>query len=118
MHLLQHNLNAIVCEDVVAVRLKCLPGRKNNNATVYWNQKTHSVYFFNNNLDKAPEGKQYQLWAIVKGTPVSMGMIGNCDDMLCHMQSVDNAAAFAVTLEKTGGSDKPTLTQMYVLGTT
>ena len=40
-----------------------------------WNQQTNQVYLDVQNLPAAPAGKQYQLWGIVDGTPVDMGML-------------------------------------------
>lgn len=100
--------------DVKEIKLKGLLD-KTNFATVYWNTQTKEVYFFKNHLKETPAGKQYQLWAIVKGKPVSAGVIDVCTG-LCKMKIIPDAQAFAVTLEKEGGSTFPTLTTMAVLG--
>lgn len=113
---LQNSLDAVLDSNVVEVKMNGLPGKENNLATVYWNTKTQEVYFYKNNMDQTPTGKQYQLWAIVDGKPVDAGMIGTCDELLCHMKSIKGAQAFAITLEKEGGSPTPTMTAMYVLG--
>ncbi len=84
-------------------------------ATVYWNTQTKEVYFFKNNLKETPSGKQYQLWAIVHGKPVNAGVIDICSG-LCKMKVIPDAQAFAITLEKQGGSETPTLTAMAVMG--
>ncbi|HPZ88874.1 MAG TPA: anti-sigma factor, partial [Flavihumibacter sp.] len=60
-------------------------------------------------------GKQYQLWAIVNGKPQNAGLLQNCNEF-CYLSTNSNAQAFAITLEKTGGSEEPTLTEMLVLG--
>ena len=59
-------------------------------------------------MQQTPTGKQYQLWAIVDGKPVDAGVINNCIG-LCKMKKIDHAEAFAITLEKEGGSPTPTL---------
>ena len=66
-------------------------------------------------MQQVPSGKQYQLWAIVDGKPVDAGLITDCIG-LCKMKRIDRAQAFAITLEKAGGSPTPTLTEMYVFG--
>lgn len=101
--------------DVKEIKMPGVAGKEGNLATVYWNAKTKEVFLYNNNMAQTPEGKQYQLWAIVNGTPVDAGLIGTCDG-LCTMKNIDNPQAFAVTLEKEGGSTTPTLTAMFVLG--
>ncbi|WP_350340234.1 anti-sigma factor [Paraflavitalea speifideaquila] len=47
----------------------------------------------------APAGRQYQLWALVDGKPVDAGMLDNCDG-LCQLKNIQQAQAFAITLEK------------------
>lgn len=87
-------------------------------ASVLWNSKDHRVYLSVNNLPQPPSDKQYQLWAIVDGKPVDMGVFDiSTDSTMYHkMGATENAQAFAVTLEKKGGSPVPTLTAMYVMG--
>lgn len=93
-------------------------GREESLATVFWDRETNEVYLFRNSLPKAEKGKQYQLWAIVDGQPVDAGMIAEDCEGLCKLKSIPNAQAFAITLEKEGGSPSPTMSEMYVLGTT
>lgn len=61
---------------------------------------------------------QYQLWAIRKLKPISLGVfdIRKTDSIMENMSSIDRASAFAVTLEPRGGSEKPTLKEMVVMG--
>lgn len=65
---------------------------------------------------------QYQLWAIVGGKPVDLGVfdaVSEIDTMgVKQMKSVANAEMFAVTVEPMGGSVNPTLTEMVVAGAT
>ena len=87
-------------------------------ATIYWNKNSSKVYLLVNALPKPASDKQYQLWAIVDGKPVSAGVF-NMDQAgaMLKMTNVTKAEAFAVTLEKSGGSEIPQ-GAMYVLGTT
>ena len=39
-------------------------------AKIFWMKNTGQVYIDPSNLPAVPEGKQYQLWAIVDGKPV------------------------------------------------
>jgi len=63
---------------------------------------------------------QYQLWALVGGKPVDLGVfdtLGEADTTsVKEMKSIAQADAFAVTLEPAGGSVNPTLDQMVVMG--
>jgi len=87
-------------------------------ATVYWNQQSKEVFIMVNNLPEPAADKQYQLWAIVDGKPVDMGVfeMSNPHELFQKMKSIDSAEMFAITLEKKGGSAVPTLDQMYVAG--
>lgn len=89
-------------------------------ATVYWNPLNKKVMLNVENLPVPPPDKQYQLWALKDGKPIDAGVFdvapqGNGD---MHMMpvTIKDADAFAVTLEKKGGSPTPTLTQLYVMG--
>jgi hypothetical protein len=61
------------------------------------------VYLSSVKLPVAPEGKQYQLWAIVDGKPVDAGLLDN-PETFEKMKSLGNAQAFAISLEAKGGS--------------
>lgn len=62
----------------------------------------------------------YQLWAIVAGKPVDLGVFDASADStgMKEMKPVADAQAFAVTLEPRGGSASPTLDQMMAVGKT
>lgn len=99
------------------VMLKGMGAAPDALAAVYWNQSTKDVYINVNALPAPTADKQYQLWAIVDGKPVDIGMLDMTDSSSLHkMRSVNGAQAFAVTLEKKGGSSVPTMTAMYLLG--
>ena len=86
-------------------------------ATVYWNTDSKEVYLLVNQLPKPVTGKQYQLWAIVDGKPVDAGVFDMPEEpQLMKLKTIPNAQAFAITLEKQGGSETPTMEAMYVMG--
>lgn len=99
-----------------AVKMPGIAGKENNLATVYWNTQTKDVYVTVTRLPQAPAGKQYQLWAIVNGQPVDAGVIDHFEGGICKLKNIPAAQAFAVTLEKAGGVQSPTLSEMYVMG--
>jgi hypothetical protein len=85
--------------------------------TVYWNPTTKQVMLDVNNLPAPPPDKQYQLWALKDGKPIDAGVFDMGTDPMHAMSiPIDAADAFAITLEKKGGSPAPTLTQLYVMG--
>ncbi|PWT74749.1 MAG: hypothetical protein C5B59_10505 [Bacteroidetes bacterium] len=86
--------------------------------TVFWNTNTKDVYLMVNNLPQPEVNKQYQLWAIVDGKPVDAGVFDMGEGTsLMKMKNIPLAAqAFAITLEKKGGSPTPSMDAMYVMG--
>jgi anti-sigma-K factor RskA len=68
------------------------------------------------NMPANDKDHSYQLWAIVAGKPVDLGVF-NADTSskdMKEMKDVELASAFAVTLEKRGGSETPTMDEMMV----
>lgn len=86
-------------------------------AMVYMEEKSKQVYLTLENMPVAPENQQYQLWAIVDGKPVSLGVYDQqAKEEMQKMAVINAAQAFAITLEKRGGSPTPTMENMYVMG--
>jgi anti-sigma-K factor RskA len=87
-------------------------------ARIYWDKDAAAVHMHTLKLDAPPEGMQYQLWALVDGKPVDAGMmgLGPEGEGLQRMKDVPEAQAFAVTLERAGGSPVPTLEAMVLMG--
>lgn len=87
-------------------------------ALVYWNRNTKEVYIKLTELPAPPAGTQYQLWALNNGKPIDAGLVAvnMPPDSLQKMKIIEQAQAFAITLEPQGGSMNPTLDQMYVMG--
>lgn len=86
-------------------------------AMVYLEQKSNNVYLALDNLPTTTKEQQYQLWAIVDGKPVSLGVYDqDSETAVQKMTAIASAQAFAITLEKRGGSETPTMENMYVMG--
>jgi hypothetical protein len=104
-----------------SVALKGTAGSPQSSAKIFWVRNTGEVFIEPGGLPEAPKGFQYQLWAIVDGKPVDGGMIsGNQNGKKYNFQKMKTfgkAQAFAITLEKEGGSATPTMEKMYVMGT-
>ncbi|WP_192820477.1 anti-sigma factor domain-containing protein [Rufibacter sp. LB8] len=111
------NLLAIVRDPQTRiVQLKSVATGTQAQGTVFWNNDTKEVFFDASRLPAAPAGKQYQLWALADGKPIDAGVVGMVSKPLHKMKIIDQAQAFAVTLEPTGGSQNPTLAAMQVMG--
>jgi anti-sigma-K factor RskA len=86
-------------------------------ATVYWDTTSKDVYMMVNNLPQPASDKQYQLWALIDNKPVDLGVFElRQQRLLVKMKNVQNAQAFAITLEPIGGSPTPTPNAIYVMG--
>lgn len=113
----EENLAMFSDSSMIKVAMKGSDTKKGSMATVLWDMKTKDVYLVVNNLPKSPADKQYQLWALVDGKPVDAGMVDlSRPDGILKMHNIPKAQAFAITLEKKGGSAGPDLTQLYVIG--
>lgn len=88
---------------------------------VYWHKDGQHVMVDNTrmSLPQNDSSHQYQLWAIVNGKPVDLGVFdaqAQPQKLLVAMKEVGAAQAFAVTLEKRGGSPTPTMEKMVAQG--
>nr|WP_305120592.1 anti-sigma factor [Pedobacter sp. SYSU D00382] len=88
---------------------------------IYWHITGNHVMMDNSKMELPANDSehQYQLWALVNGKPVSLGVFDvqlNTAKILVNMKQITSAQTFAVTLEKRGGSPSPTMDQMIVAG--
>ncbi|CAN5499015.1 anti-sigma factor [soil metagenome] len=115
--LAQRDLSIINQPDFNRIELAGLPISPESQAQVYWNEESEEVFLNVAYLPDPPADRQYQLWAIVDGAPVDAGVFSPDQEQgLLKMKNINNASAFAVTLEPTGGSASPTMDAMYVIG--
>lgn len=113
---MQNDMTIMKDPNYKMVELKGLKISPESKAMVCWSPADKKVYVEVDKLPATPKGMQYQLWAIVDGKPVSEGML-TAGAGLHPMKDVDNAQAFAISLEKEGGSPTPTMSSIYVMGT-
>ena len=89
-------------------------------ATLYWSKNKGEAYVSIDGLPAPPKGMQYQLWVMENGKPVDMGVLpdsmANTPAMQKVSKSVTDGQAFAISLEKAGGSPTPTMQNIYVMG--
>jgi anti-sigma-K factor RskA len=66
-------------------------------------------------LDRAPEGKTYEIWVIEDGVARPAGLFGGADTrtVLVLTRPVPDDATVAVTLEPAGGVDEPTGSPLF-----
>lgn len=115
---LKESLIILQSPDNHFIRLTGTDNAPNAIASVIYNPASQKSYLSIDQLTAPPSDKQYQLWAIVDGTPVDMGVfeIGLNKDTLQEIPFIVNPAAFAITLENRGGNPTPTLDQMVLIG--
>ena len=116
---LESDLSILSSPDYQAIALAGTDVSPNSNARVFWNPGAEQLYLSPGNLPQPPTDKQYQLWAIVDGAPVSAGVFDVAPDaasLQALSSQIAQASAFAITLEPRGGSPSPTMEAMYVQG--
>jgi len=103
---------------IVKVMMKGVEKSPESMVLAYWNKESKELFIQIKKLPMPVQGKQYQLWAIVDGKPQDAGMITMTegDSTLHKMKDFSSSQAFAITLEKEGGSPVPTLSDLYVMG--
>jgi anti-sigma-K factor RskA len=89
-------------------------------AMVYWDTQQKMVAVDPMTLPRTDSTQQYELWAIVAGKPVAAGLFTVTGDSMeiLMMNAVPEAEAFAISLEKMGGSSKQDAPEgpVYVMG--
>lgn len=108
-------LNHISNPSTKEIDLEGTDGYPRAKAKVFWNANTNQVYAVLDGLNELPKEKQYQIWAIVDGKPLDMGVYEDSESLIEQID-LSRATAFAVTIEPKGGSKVPTLDQMVVVG--
>jgi len=91
-------------------------------AKVYFNKKDKVAYIDAKGLPEAPRGKVYQVWSLIMEplTPRNVGLLAigtEVEEGIYRFDNVPDPEAFGITLEPEGGSEGPTLSQLYTLGT-
>jgi anti-sigma-K factor RskA len=111
---MNQELRLLTSPDAVHVSLNPQKMPKQPSGTAIFSPSQKRMMFMASNLAPAPEGKAYELWIIpAKGAPVPAGVFkpdehGNAMMMDHTMPEGVEAKAFALTLEREEGSDKPT----------
>lgn len=90
-------------------------------AKVYLNKKDNVAYIDVKGLPAPPRGKVYQVWSLKMEplTPTSVGLIAEQNETaegIYKFVNFPDPEAFGITLEPEGGSETPTLSQLYILG--
>ncbi len=86
-------------------------------ALVFYNDESGKAIFFGQGLPDKVDELSFQLWAIIDGVPVDLGLVEQDDSgKIISISLSGEVQAFAITIEPQGGSEEPTLSQMLVFG--
>ncbi|QED37297.1 anti-sigma factor [Antarcticibacterium arcticum] len=90
-------------------------------ATAYWDENTNTTYIDARDLPPPPRGMVYQVWSLKLQplTPTSIGLLENFEEdenQIFVLSNSNESEAFGITLEPAGGSESPTMEQLYTLG--
>jgi anti-sigma-K factor RskA len=90
-------------------------------AKVYFNRKDQIAYIDARGLPQAPQDKVYQVWSLIMDplTPRSVGLLESSKEIeqgVYRFDNIPDPEAFGITLEPAGGSESPTMQQLYTLG--
>jgi anti-sigma-K factor RskA len=111
---LNQEMRLLTSPDAVHVSLNPMKSLRQPSGTAIFSPSQKRMIFMASNLPPVPEGKAYELWIIpMKGAPMPAGVFkpdahGNAMMMDHPMPEGAEAKAFAITVEKEEGSDKPT----------
>lgn len=114
-------LAAIRSKDIKRVPLQGQQAAPEAYAAVYWNKEENKAYIDAKDLPEPPRGKVYQVWSLKLNplTPTSIGLLDDFkgdDNKIFTLENANQSEAFGITLEPEGGSETPTMEQLYVLG--
>lgn len=104
--------------EVQSVKLKCVDKDGKDFGIVYWNMESGKISFNASNLTPLDEEHSYQLWCMVDGKPVDLGVIPNDSvgqDRITMLKDTKISEAFCVTIEPYGGKPQPTLENLFVM---
>lgn len=124
--LAQLNAQLLACEEerniltqpaLERLELPGTEGHPDKRATIFWNPQAQQTYLLAGQLPQLPDNQSYQLWAIVKGQPIDLGVLPDQAQKgsILPMKSVAQPQAFAITIEPKGGSAAPTLEAMVTM---
>ena len=86
---------------------------------LYWCPASGEIMLNGMAMPKLSDDEQYQLWALVDGQPLDLGVISKDWDggtnRLAHLKGLKELSAYAITIEPLGGKPTPTLEKLTAL---
>ena len=117
----QRLFNALREQGISVVPLAGQEVSPSSYAKVYWNKEEKTLYVDAQGLPEPPPGMVYQVWSLKLDplTPTSVGLLADFSsdsNRIFPLSNPNDSEAFGITLEPAGGSESPTLEQLYTLG--
>lgn len=117
----QNLLNVLRDKNITVIPLGGQDVSPSSYAKAYWNKQEEKVFIDAQGLPEPPDGFVYQVWSLKLSplTPTSMGLLedfASDDNKVFALNNPNDSEAFGITLEPEGGSETPTLEQLYTLG--
>ncbi|MEM7380706.1 MAG: anti-sigma factor [Bacteroidota bacterium] len=114
-------MNTFRDRDVIFTPLQGQEVSPSSYARVYWSKKEQKVFIDALGLPEPPDGMVYQVWSLTLNplSPTSIGLLEAFDedgDKIFELSNPNESQAFGITLEPEGGSETPTMEQLYTLG--
>ncbi|SFT65219.1 Anti-sigma-K factor RskA [Lishizhenia tianjinensis] len=110
----------VMDEQTNLIRLKGTENFPDASVKIFYNAGQQEYIVKSDKLPMPSADKQYQLWAIVDGKPLDLGVMDKqlvlSDRINFELKDQAQLQAFAITLEPLGGSVNPTLEAMVVIG--
>ena len=114
-------LTSLRDKDVTVVAMGGQDVSPESYAKAYWNREQNKVLIDAQGLPEPPDGMVYQVWSLKLDplTPTSVGLLEDFDtdeNKVFTLNNPNESEAFAISLEPAGGSEGPTMEQIYTLG--
>lgn len=121
LELTQELLNTLRDKNISVIPLGGQDVSPTSYAKAYWNKQEEKVFIDAKGLPEPPDGFVYQVWSLKLSplTPTSMGLLEDFatdENKVFALNNPNESEAFGITLEPAGGSESPTLEQLYTLG--
>ena len=115
-------LSVLRDENILEIPLKGQSIAPDAYATAYWDKQKNVTYIDAENLPSPPRGMVYQVWSLKMDplTPSSIGLLDEFEsdeNKIFQLENINLSEGFGITLEPEGGSETPTMEQLYALGT-
>lgn len=114
-------LNSLRDKNVTVVALGGQEVSPESYAKAYWNREENKLLIDAQGLPEPPDGMVYQVWSLKMDplTPTSVGLLDDFasdENKVFTLNNPNESEAFGITLEPAGGSEGPTMEQLYTLG--